>query len=327
MALPISSTIISSSNKEKKRTTMSLRLYFQHILRTLLCIGAMATLFCQQSHAVVIDGQEYFFIQFVNIDNENDCRFVRAKWPDDNGLELGRMQTDNEQQGLYSDPVGLWRWDGDLLVCYSNNRYLRYDTNAQKYAVTPNRNEAVPMETFTDAHGNLKLRRKDQTDFEMGFSAAVDGADIVDVPSRSESKYAIGTATTYTEALSYHNETFSEAFYIRFSSRNAFTVGSYPVATDNGVDQPLTMTIRGNNLTEEDASNKLWQWVDGKYLRNLQEHYIFLDGTEFKTTADKSQATRFRIYYSEYARPKLRVLNADGTDCDLVARPQTVDDN
>jgi hypothetical protein len=287
----------------------------------------MATLFCQQSHAVVIDGQEYFFIQFVNIDNENDCRFVRAKWPDDNGLELGRMQTDNEQQGLYSDPVGLWRWDGDLLVCYSNNRYLRYDTNAQKYAVTPNRNEAVPMETFTDAHGNLKLRRKDQTDFEMGFSAAVDGADIVDVPSRSESKYAIGTATTYTEALSYHNETFSEAFYIRFSSRNAFTVGSYPVATDNGVDQPLTMTIRGNNLTEEDASNKLWQWVDGKYLRNLQEHYIFLDGTEFKTTADKSQATRFRIYYSEYARPKLRVLNADGTDCDLVARPQTVDDN
>ena len=96
---------------------MSLRLYFQHILRTLLCIGAMATLFCQQSHAVTgNDGQEYFFIQFVNI--EGNSRFVRALWRDSYGVEVGRMQTDNEQQGLISDPVGFWRWDGDLLVCY-----------------------------------------------------------------------------------------------------------------------------------------------------------------------------------------------------------------
>ena len=117
---------------------MSLRLYFQHILRTLLCIGAMATLFCQQSHAVVIEGQEYFFIQFFNIDNENDSRFVRANWynwPDPNGVALGTMQRSNED-GWQSDQVGFWRWEGennDLLVNYYYNqpgvgrRYLCYN--------------------------------------------------------------------------------------------------------------------------------------------------------------------------------------------------------
>ena len=312
---------------------MSLRPYFQHILRTLLCIGAIATLFCQQSHAVTgNDGRDYFFIQFVNIDESNDCRFVRARWPhytdNPNGVELGRMQNVNETQNLGSDAVGFWRWDGDLLVCYSNNRFLCYDANTQKYAVTPNRNQAVPMETFTDTHGNLKLRRKGQTESEMGFNNPHgEGGefDVVDVPSTGNAQYAIGTSTTYEEALSYQNETVSDAFYIRFFNRSS---SNLVVVTDQGVGNTLTMTPRGNNpnTDTDDAKNRLWRWVNGKYLRNLQDHYIYLDGTELKTTLDKTLATRFRIYYNSYARPLLRLLDSDGNDTELTvgsASPMT----
>ena len=308
---------------------MSLRLYFQHILRTLLCIGVMATLFCQQNHAVNVGGQDYFFIQFINIDESNDCRFVRALWNNNYGVEVGEMQTDNEQQGINSDPVGFWRWDGDLLVCYHNNRYLCFDEENQKYSVTYNRNEAVPMERVRDVHGNYKLRRKGQTASEMGFGNPIGPngeADVVDVPSTGNAKYAIGTSTTYEEALLYQNETVSNAFYIRFTNRNSPGINDYRVVTDNGVGNTLTMTLRGNNPNTEsdDAKNRLWTWVRGKYLQNLKGNYIYLDGTTFKTTAERAQASIFRIYTNVNARPKLRVLNADGSDSEYIMRAETV---
>ena len=308
---------------------MSLRLYFQHILRTLLCIGAMATLFCQQSHAVTgNDGRDYFFIQFVNI--EGDSRFVRALWRDSYGVEVGRMQTDNEQQGIISDPVGFWRWDGDLLVCYynyPNYRYLCYDENTRKYSVTTNRDQAVAME-ITGTPGISKLRRKGQTQYEMGFGAPTGQngeADVVDVPSTGDAQYAIGTSTTYTDALSNH-ETVSNAFYIRFTNRNSPKIAEYRVVTDNGAGNTLTMTFRGSNpnTDTDDAKNRLWTWVRGKYLRDLQGNYIYLDGTTFKTTADRAQASIFRIYYNYRARPKLRVVNTDGSDSEYIMRAETV---
>ncbi len=124
-------------------------------------------------------------------------------------------------------------------------------------------------------------------------------------------------------------QTETDLFYIRFTNRNSPGVGAYVVVTDNGLGNALTMTTRGNNptTTTDAAKNRLWQWVDGKYLRNLQGHYICLDGTSFKTTDDAALATPFRVYYNYRARPKLRVLNADGTDQDLVMRAQTVQTN
>ena len=121
-------------------------------------------------------------------------------------------------------------------------------------------------------------------------------------------------------------QTETDVFYIRFTNRTEPSLGSFHVVTDNGVGNTLTMTIRGKNLntTTDEAKNRLWQWVDGKYLCNLQGHYIYLDGTEFKTTDDATLATPFRIYYNYRARPKLRVLNADGTDQDLVMRADVV---
>lgn len=121
-------------------------------------------------------------------------------------------------------------------------------------------------------------------------------------------------------------QTETDVFYIRFTNRTEPTIGNFHVVTDNGVGNTLTMTIRGKNLntTTDAAKNRLWQWVDGKYLCNLQGHYIYLDGTQFKTTDDAALATPFRIYYSDRARPKLRVLNDDGTDQDLVMRAQKV---
>ena len=305
---------------------MSLRLYFQHILRTLLCIGAMVSLFCQQSLAVTgNDGQDYFFIQFVNI--EGDSRFVRALWNDSYGVEVGRMQTDNEQQGLNSDPVGFWRWDGDLLVCYynyPNYRYLCYDESTRKYSVTTNRDQAVAME-ITSASGISKLRRKGQTAYEMGFNNPHGEYDVVDVPSTGDAQYAIGTSTTYIDALSNH-ETVSNAFYIRFTNRNSPGINDYRVVTDNGVGNALTMTLRGNNadVTTDAAKNRLWTWVRGKYLRDLQGNYIYLDGTTFKTTADRAQASIFRIYTNVEARPKLRVVNANNSDSEYIMRAETV---
>ena len=289
----------------------------------------MATLFCQQSHAVTgNDGQEYFFIQFVNI--EGNSRFVRALWRDSYGVEVGRMQTDNEQQGLISDPVGFWRWDGDLLVCYynfPNYRYLCYDVNTRKYSVTDNRAQAVAME-ITSASGISKLRRKGQTQYEMGFGAPTGQfgeADVVDVPSTGDAQYAIGTSTTYTDALSNH-ETVSNAFYIRFTNRQEQSIGNYRVVTDNGEGNALTMTLRGNNANADtdDAKNRLWTWVRGKYLRDLQGNYIYLDGTTFKTTTERTQASIFRIYTNADARPKLRVVNANGSDGDYIMRAETV---
>ena len=306
---------------------MSLRLYFQHILRTLLCIGAMATLFCQQSHAVIAGGNEYFFIQFINLDESIDCRFVRALWNTSYGVEVGRMQTDNEQQGIIYDPVGFWRWDGDLLVCYHNNRYLCFDENTQKYSVTDNRDQAVAME-ITSASGISKLRRKGQTQYEMGFNNPHGEYDVVDVPSTGDAKYAIGTSTTYTDALSNH-ETVSNAFYIRFTNRQEQSIGNYRVVTDNGEGNALTMTLRGNNANADtdDAKNRLWTWVRGKYLRDLQGNYIYLDGTTFKTTTDRAQASIFRIYTNVDARPKLRVVNANGNDSEYIMRAEAVNTN
>ena len=220
-----------------------------------------------------------------------------------------------------------WHWEGSYL---RNSEDLYIGFNGTNFIGVTDVANACEMEGYFDSNDNYKLKRKgvnavmsygnDNNLIEDSDMEAV--KNIIALIQRT-GNVGPGGGTIVTPTV---DDITSNAFYIRFTNRNSVAWNAYRVVTDNGVGKALTMTLRGNNpnTTGDAAKNRLWTWVGRKYLRNLQGNYIYLDGTTFKTTADRAQATAFRIYTNADARPKLRVVNADNSDSEYIMRAETV---
>ena len=220
-----------------------------------------------------------------------------------------------------------WHWEGNYLL-NSDGLYIGF--NGTNFIGVNDVANACEMEGYFDSNDNYKLKRKgvnavmsygnDNNLIEDSDMEAV--KNIIALIQRT-GNVGPGGGTIVTPTL---DDLTSNAFYIRFTNRNSVAWNAYRVVTDNGVGNALTMTLRGNNpnTAVDAAKSRLWTWVGRKYLRNLQGNYIYLDGTTFKTTADRAQATAFRIYTNADARPKLRVVNADNSDSEYIMRAETV---
>ncbi len=296
------------------------RNHLQHLLRTLLIIAAMAF----GMYAQAQDGN--FAIIFTN--GAPGSRTLASKG-DNSLLQLTVYDYNNYQNNTNR----LWHWEGDYL-CNSAGLYIGFD--GTNFIGVSSVADACEMEGYFDSNDNYMLKRKgvnavmSYTQVGQGWNSSyylVEDTDMANndiiafIERTGNEGPGGGTVVTPTiESLT------SNAFYIRFSNRTNRNWNAYYVVTDNGAENALTMTLRGNNPTTDTdaAKNRLWTWVANKWLRNLQGNYIYLDGTTFKTTTDRTQATTFRIYYDDNARPKLRVLNSDSSDGDYVMRAETV---
>ena len=203
-----------------------------------------------------------------------------------------------------------WHWEGNYLL---NSEGLYIGFNGTNFIGVNDVANACEMEGYFDSNDNYKLKRKgvnavmsygnDNNLIEDSDMEAV--KNIIALIQRT-GNVGPGGGTIVTPTV---DDITSNAFYIRFTNRNSVAWNAYRVVTDNGVGNALTMTLRGNNpnTTGDAAKNRLWTWV----------------GT-FKTTADRAQATAFRIYTNADARPKLRVVNADNSDSEYIMRAETV---
>ena len=220
-----------------------------------------------------------------------------------------------------------WHWEGNYLL---NSEGLYIGFNGTNFIGVNDVANACEMEGYFDSNDNYKLKRK-------GVNAVMsydNNRNVIEDNDMEAVKNIIaliqrtgnvgpGGGTVVTPTI---DTTASDPFYIRFTNRNSVAWNAYCVVTDNGVGNQLTMTVRGNNpnTIDDAAKNRLWTWVGRKYLRNLQGNYIYLDGTTFKTTTDRTQASIFRIYTNADARPKLRMVNADNSDSEYIMRAETV---
>ena len=229
----------------------------------------------------------------------------------------------------------LWHWEGDYL---RNDLDLYIGFDGTNFVAVSDIANACQMEGYFDSNVRYKLKRKG-VNAVMSYDRIAQGPfnyfyPLIEDTNTEDEKNTIafiqrtggegaGGGTVVTPTI---DSITSDPFYIRFTNRNSPKIGEYRVVTDNGVGNGLTMTLRGNNpnTTEDAAKNRLWTWVGRKYLRDLNNNYIYLDGTTFKTTADRAQASIFRIYTNADARPKLRVVNADGSDSNYIMRAETV---
>ena len=289
----------------------------KQLLRTLLLVGAMA-------FAMTAKAQEgNFVIQF-----SRGTTGTRTVGSNGNNYNL-QVQAYAYYGGENSNRQ--WHWEtinGKTYLQNAENLYIGF--NGTNFIGVTDVANACEMEGYFDNNDNFKLKRKG---VNAVMSYANNNSLIEDSDMEAEKNIIAlfqrtgnvgpGGGTIVTPTV---DDITSNAFYIRFTNRNSVGINDYRVVTDNGVGNSLTMTLRGNNAnTDTDAAkNRLWTWVGRKYLRNLQGNYIYLNGTSFKTTADKAQATIFRIYTNADARPKLRVVNSDNSDSEFIMRAETV---
>ncbi|MBO4810533.1 MAG: hypothetical protein J5552_03085 [Prevotella sp.] len=293
--------------------------YIKQLLRTLLVIVAMAL--SVQTHAQ----EGNFVIQFTQA--TQGYRTVESTG-NNNRLRLNQY---GYNQGANANSSRHWHWvevGGKTYLQNAQNLYIGF--NGTNFIGVTDVANACEMEGYFDSNDRYKLKRKG-VNAVMSYDNnrnLIEDSDM-EIPKNTialiqrTGNEGYGGGTTVTPTI---ETTASNAFYIRFTNRNSVGINDYRVVTDNGVGNQLTMTLRGSNPTTDTdaAKNRLWTWVGRRWLRDLQGNYIVLDGTTFKTTTNRNQATRFRIYTNADARPKLRVVNADGSDSQYIMRAETV---